>query len=104
MIDPRVVKMGETLINYSLSIKPGDKLVIYGTPAGAPLVYEAYRAALRAGAFPVVRIALPGLDEIFFNEASDEQLDFLPQMAVDEIEILRCATGYSGRREHQEPE
>lgn len=88
MIDPRVVKMAETLINYSLSIKPGDKLIIYGTPAGAPLVTEAYRAALRAGGLPVVRIALPGLDEILFAEGSDEQLRFLPQLAVDEIEYF----------------
>ena len=88
MIDPRVVKMADVLINYSIDIKPGDKLVIYGTPAGAPLVREAFRAALRAGAHPVVRIALPGLDEILFVEASDEQLRFLPRITADEVEYF----------------
>ena len=88
MIDPRVTKMADVLINYSLETKPGDKLIIYGTPAGTPLVREAYRAALRAGAHPVVRIALPGIDEIMFVEASDEQLQFLPQLTTDEVEYF----------------
>jgi aminopeptidase len=88
MIDPRVTRMADVLINYSLEIRPGDKLIIYGTPAGAPLVREAYRAALQAGAHPVVRIALPGLDEIMYAEASDEQLRFMPRLTAEEVEYF----------------
>ncbi len=88
MIDPRVVKMADVLINYSLEIKPGDKLVIQGTPLGAPLIREAYRAALRAGAHPVVRVSLPDVDEIMYAESSPEQLQFLPRIMVDEVEFF----------------
>lgn len=88
MIDPRIAKMGDTLINYSLEVQPGNTVLIQSTPAGAPLVREAYRAALRAGGHPVVRIAIPGIDEIMYAEASDEQLRYLPRIAVDELEFF----------------
>ena len=88
MIDPRVAKMADVLVSYSLELKPGDKFVIYGTPAGAALIREVYRAALRAGAHPVLRVSLPGIDEIMFAEASPEQLRFLPQITRDEVEYF----------------
>jgi aminopeptidase len=67
MIDPRVAKMADVLVNYSLEIKQGDKLLIGSTPLAAPLVREVYRAALRAGGHPVVRISLAGIDEIMYS-------------------------------------
>lgn len=88
MFDPRVSKMAHTLIHYSLDVKPGDTLLIQGTPAGAPLIREAYRVALQAGAHPTVRVGLSGLDEIFFAEASSEQLSYLSRLAVDEVEFF----------------
>ena len=88
MIDPRVAKMGDVLINYSLAVQPGDTLLIQGPPAAAPLIREAYRAALKAGGYPVVRVSLPGIDEIMFAEASDEQLRYLPRVAADEVEFF----------------
>lgn len=88
MLDPRVAKMADVLINYSLEIKPGDKLVIIGLPPAAPLIRECFRAALRAGGHPVVNATIPGVDEILFAEASEEQLRFVPQPLVDEVEYF----------------
>ncbi len=88
MLDPRVAKMADVLINYSLEIKPGDKLVITGPPPAAPLIRECVRAALKAGGHPVVNATIPGVDEVLFAEASEEQLRFLPQTLVDEVEYF----------------
>jgi aminopeptidase len=88
MVDPRVAKMGDVLINYSLAVQPGETVLIQGTPAGAPLIREAYRAALKAGGHPVVRVALPGIDEIMYALASDEQLRYLPRIVADEVEFF----------------
>ena len=43
-------KYAQLLVNYSLSIKPGDKLFIQTTTLAEPLVKEIYREALKAGA------------------------------------------------------
>ena len=88
MSDPRVVKMADVIANYCVELKPGNTFLIQGPAAAAPLIRETYRAALRAGAHPVVRVSVSGLDEILFTEASDEQLQFLPRIAAEEIEFF----------------
>lgn len=59
-MDSRVKKMADVIINYSLGVKPGEKVLVRGTsPAAAPLVAALYQAALRAGgqAFNYVHIS-----------------------------------------------
>jgi aminopeptidase len=77
LTDPRIKKMAEVLIRYSLETRPGDLLLINASPVAAPLVEECYRQALLAGANPVVDLHLPALVEIFYRTASDEQLEFV---------------------------
>ena len=36
MIDPRLVKMAEVLIDYSLELKPGDKFSVESTDLATP--------------------------------------------------------------------
>ena len=43
MIDQRLVKMAEVLVNYSLELKPGDKFLIESTDLATPLIKEVYR-------------------------------------------------------------
>lgn len=77
MVDPHIAKWAETLIGYSLYMKPGEQLLIRTQEAGIPLAKEVYREALRAGAHPHILVACDGVDEIFLREASDEQLDWV---------------------------
>jgi aminopeptidase len=77
MRDERVEKLAEMLVDYSLEIKPGYKVLIQGGEAGAPLMKSVYGAVLRAGAHPLVIPGLAGLDEIYYQFASDEQLQFV---------------------------
>ncbi len=74
MPDSRHQKLAKVLVHYSLGIKPGHRFVIRASPIAAPLIREVYREAIRAGAHVDMLLALDGLDEIFFREASDEQL------------------------------
>ena len=64
MTDPRVQKLARLLIRYSLNVKKGQVLLINSPAVAAPLVREAYREAILAGAYVETAIALDGLDEI----------------------------------------
>lgn len=86
MSDPRVAKLGELLVNYSLELRPGQLLRIDAGTVAAPLVTEAYRYALRAGAHPRTRIDIEGLDVIALDEANDEQLVYVPELDRVEVE------------------
>ena len=77
MTDPRIAKWARVLVDYSLAVQPEQLVVIGGTPLAAPLIREVYRLVLERGAHPVVQVALPGLAEIMFRVANDQQLTFV---------------------------
>ena len=85
MSDSRVTKLGNLLVDYSLELGPGQLLRIDAGTVAAPLVTEAYRSALRAGANPRTRIEVEGLDVISVGESNDEQLVFVSE--VDRFEV-----------------
>jgi aminopeptidase len=91
MADIRLQRMAQLLVHYSLGIKKGDRLGIRTGPVATPLVREVVREALHAGAYPETFIALPGIAEIIYQEASDEQLSYIPpgvRMMFEEYESM----------------
>jgi aminopeptidase len=77
MSDPRVSKLARLLINYSLDVKPGQKLHISASPLVSEMTLAAYEEAIKAGAHVLVEQPLEETLEIFYKYASDEQLDFV---------------------------
>ena len=90
MSDPRVAKLADLLVNYSLQLQPGQLLRIDAGTVAAPLVTEAYRAALRAGANDRTRIEVEWLDVISVAEANDEQLVFVSEVDRFEVEQVHA--------------
>ena len=86
MADPRHEKFARALLHYSLSIRPGDKLLIRATPAAYPLLREVYREAIRSGAHPETAIDLAELDEIKLREGTPEQVGYFPAARLREVE------------------
>jgi len=74
MTDPRIVNLAKTLVHYSTKVQPGDHVAIYGTPHATPLIQAVYREVLRAGGYPYTMVGVDGLQEIYFQEANDDQL------------------------------
>ncbi|AQT67573.1 Aminopeptidase 2 [Anaerohalosphaera lusitana] len=70
-------KYADLLVNYSLKVKKGDKFLIRASYLAEDLVKEIYRAALQAGAHPELQISLDGTDRILYENASDEQLEYV---------------------------
>ena len=78
MPDPRVLKLAEVLVHYSLEINPGQQVSLRTNPLAEELALAFYAEAVKAGAHVFPQVGLPGLDEVFFKNASDEQLDYVP--------------------------
>ena len=93
MIDPRLQKLADVLVNYSVGVKPGQSVRISGAPVAQPLVVELYRKVLEAGGHPLVRMSADEQGEIFYKTASDEQLRYLSPILLYEIEQLDCTIG-----------
>ena len=78
MADTRIEKLADLLVNYSVAVRPGDKVVITGETIAEPLLKAIYTFVLKAGGYPTMMARLAGLDELFYRYASDDQLQHLP--------------------------
>lgn len=88
MIDPRLAKLADVLVNYSLEVKPGQLVAIQIPAAAAGFAEECVRAVLQAGANPSVRLIPDGIGEVMLRYASEEQLRFTNPLWVHEAEIV----------------
>ena len=79
MPDPRIEKLADVLVNYSVAVQPGDKVMVQGNTLAEPLLKAVYTKVLQAGGHPLMLVSLPGMDELLFRYASDEQLQHVPE-------------------------
>lgn len=77
MPDPRVAKLAQVLVHYSLELKPGQQFSLRTSPLAEELALAAYAEAVKAGAHVFIQNSLPGAEEIFYKYASDAQLDYI---------------------------
>jgi aminopeptidase len=91
MSDPRVTKMAQVLVKYSLDLQPGQEVVLGTTPLAEELSLAVYQEAVLAGAHVFVLNKLPGSQEIFYKHANDAQLDYVDpigKFAVERFDAL----------------
>ena len=77
MTDPRIHKLAQVMVHYSLAIKPGQKVYMQTAPAAQEFNLAFYEEAVRAGAHVDVLMGIPGAAEAFFKHANDKQLDYV---------------------------
>jgi aminopeptidase len=73
MVDPRIEKLAKLCVQYSVAVKPKDKVLIEGNDLAHPLINEIYKECLLSDADPLV---LPELDVeyTFYKYAKKHQL------------------------------
>lgn len=95
MRDPRVDRMARLLVDYSVAVEPGDRVLIEAATPAEPLVRALFEYILKAGGHPHLLLSLGGLDTMtgldatFMRYASDEQLAHEPtfmQLAYEQFE------------------
>ena len=77
MPDPRIEKLADVLVNYSVAIQPGDRVMIRTGATAAPLAKALAAFVLEAGGHPLTMMSVDGGQEVFFRHASDEQLQYV---------------------------
>src|SRR4051812_25660765 len=93
MRDPRLERLADVIVNYSVGVKRGQLVRISGPTLATPLISEIYRKVLAAGGNPFVRLNLEELEEIFYKTASEEQLKFLNPIGTTGYEKVDCTIG-----------
>jgi aminopeptidase len=77
MIDPRMKKLADVLVNYSVKVKPGELTVVTGEVSALPLLREVYIKVLQAGGNPVPLLLDDEITESNRLYSSDEQIKWV---------------------------
>ncbi len=81
MIDPRNKKLAQVLVNYSVGVQKGEKVLVEATdPAGLALVHEIYKLCLLKGAYPYLLLGTEDLSYFFYKNANQKQLTAKPEV------------------------
>ena len=80
-------KYAKVLVDYSVKVQKGELTIIRtDSYLSQPLVKEIYKQVLLKGAYPVVRMGVEGLNEVFIKNATDEQLEYIDPMTEIEYD------------------
>lgn len=82
-------KYAQLLVNYSLSVKEGERVFVNSTTLAEPLVREVYREILRAGGLPHINLEMRDQGTIRLQESNAAQLahiDPVYEKAMTEFE------------------
>jgi aminopeptidase len=102
MSDVRLKNFARILVEYSTKVKPGDKVAITSSTSAEAFMQALYAQVLEAGAYPHILLDLAGQDEIFFDHAGDDLLDFVPifyKMAFNDFDVLIKVRAESNTRQ-----
>ncbi len=97
MRDPRAERLAKILVGYSTEVKEGEVVSIDGESAAGPLLLAIYEEVLKAGAYPVLNVALEGQSAVFYRHASNSQLEWISptsEWLLDHADV-RIAVGAS---------
>jgi aminopeptidase len=86
--DPRISRLADLIVDYSLELQPGHVFRIDALDAASPLALAFYRSAIRAGAFAYSSLGLEGTLELLLEQGSEDQIEYIAPHQWDEIEEL----------------
>jgi aminopeptidase len=90
MADSRLRAYADLLVERCVDVQPGWQVVVSSSPLGRPLVDEVLRSVGRRGAYGLPRISLPGVDEIWQQEAPEGLLRRVSPIEAHALEHADC--------------
>jgi aminopeptidase len=93
MADPRIKRLADILVNYSVKIKKGDLVRLNFEEDGKELALECYKLILKRGAFPSINASMPGFAYTYYQNASEAQLKKFPKLAMIEAKMINASIG-----------
>jgi len=91
LVDPRVTKQAEILVDYSLKVLRGENISVIADFEAKPLIFELYKLLIKRGALEVkLHFSSYEFDEIYFKNVSSLQLKHFPKISDFEARNVDC--------------
>ncbi len=98
MLDPRIMKLAQVLVQYSLNVQKDWQFAIFTNPLAEDLTLAVYAEALKRGAHPIILCNFPQADEVFYKTASDAQLEYVSPVLKMMIETFDARLSISAEQ------
>ncbi|HEX3048870.1 MAG TPA: aminopeptidase [Bacillota bacterium] len=96
MSDPRLRKMAEVLVHYSVGVKPGDLVFIHAGEVAIEWIEVVAAEVIKTGAHVETLVNLPQVKESLLKMGNDAQLlhgSVMMKMALQKADVLLTAWG-----------
>jgi aminopeptidase len=94
MRDPRLDKLADVLVRYSVAVKPGDLVCIGAEPIAMPLIEATAIAVLKAGGNPFWAPRSEMMTETLLTHGSEEQIRFVNPIDQHRTETIDVQIGF----------
>jgi aminopeptidase len=98
MTDPRLRKLAELLVNFSLKAQKGEKVLIQDNNLELDFAKALVEAVHDAGALPFVALRDRSLDRALYRRASPEQLELQARFEAERMKAMDCYIGFTSLR------
>jgi aminopeptidase len=96
-MDKRWTELGDLLVNYSVGVKPGEKVMIaFVELESYPLLQSIYQACIKAGAFPQVQFLSEELNRLTLKYGNADQIGWVPEIEAYGMEWADVYFGLRG--------
>jgi len=90
-------QLGDLLVNYSLAVKPGEKVMIaMGEVETYPLALAVYEACIKSGAYPQVQFLSEELNRLILKFGNQDQINWEPEIEAYGMEWADVYLGLRG--------
>ncbi|MDL2235873.1 aminopeptidase [Christensenellaceae bacterium OttesenSCG-928-L17] len=96
MIDPRARKLAQNLIQFSCSLKAGEKVLIESIGQNDPLPHLLVEEAYNVGAVPFVWLNNPSVNRALYMNCTDEQLALRAEIDGALMQNMQAYIGVRG--------
>jgi aminopeptidase len=96
MHDPRNDKLADIIVNHSLKLKKGEKVLIQGTGfASEPLVRAIIKKAKNAGALPVYKFENQETLREWLEDATTEMIELAAEADAHQMKMMDAYVGFT---------
>ena len=96
MIDARIAKLADVLVNYSCAVKAGEKILIEAIDIPDAVTCELVRTARAAGADPLVTLKSNAVWRSLIRNASEEQMALIAENEAHRMKNVQAYIGFRG--------
>ena len=98
MIDARLQRLADILVNYSVAVKPGENVLIQDTGLELPFARALVKAVHAAGGRAFVSLRDKTLDRALLLDAPAEQVELQAEFEQARMAKMNCFIGYNAWR------